>query len=134
MSQAIEQIIAHIPANELPADSRRIVQGVLQREAAMTTYLGQGLAIPHCRLASLDRPVLIFARSEEGIPLEQSNERVELIFLLITPEGMARIQPRLLADIVGLIESEYVTERLKKADQPEEVIEAIRDGQQVVLD
>lgn len=134
MAEAIEKIISQLPAQELPTDARKIITSVLQREAAMTTYLGQGLAIPHCRLASIDKPVLIFARSEEGIPLEQSNERIELIFLLITPERMARIQPRLLADIVGLIESEYVTERLKKAEQPAEVIEAIRDGQQVVLD
>jgi tellurite resistance protein TerC len=47
---------------------------------------------------------------------------------------VARIQPRFLADIVGLVDSEYVTDRLKQASDPEEVIEAIRDGLQVVLD
>ena len=47
---------------------------------------------------------------------------------------MARIQPRLLADITGLIESEYVTQRLKNAERPKEIIETIRDGQQIVLD
>ena len=57
-----------------------------------------------------------------------------MLFLLSTPTGLARIQPRLLADIAGLIESEYVTERLRKAATPEEVIEAIRAGQQVALD
>ncbi len=134
MADAVERIVERVPASDLPADARRIVASVLQREGTMHTYLGRGLAIPHCRLASIDRAFLIFARSEEGIPLEQSNDRVELIFLLITPEGMARIQPRLLADIVGLIESDYLTERLKKATDPNEVIEAIRDGQLVVLD
>jgi tellurite resistance protein TerC len=57
-----------------------------------------------------------------------------MIFLLITPQSVARIQPRFLADIVGLVDSEYVTDRLKQASEPEEVIEAIRDGMQVVLD
>lgn len=38
---------------------------------------------------------------------------------------MARIQPRLLADIVDLFDSDYVTERLRKAKAPEEVMEAI---------
>jgi hypothetical protein len=32
------------------------------------------------------------------------------------------------------MESEYVTERLRKAETAEEVIEAVRAGQQVVLD
>jgi len=134
LAEAIEKIVAAVPLNELPADGRKIVTQVLQREAAMTTYLGNGLAIPHCRLDSIDAPVLIFARSEEGIPVPEGNDRIGMIFLLITPQSVARIQPRFLADIVGLVDSEYVTDRLKQASDPEEVIEAIRDGLQVVLD
>ncbi len=78
--------------------------------------------------------MLAFARSDEGVALEGSHERAELFFLLRTPTGMARLQPLLLADIVGLFESEYVVERLRKAATPEGVIEAIRAGQQVALD
>ena len=81
----------------------------------MSTYLGKGLAVPHGRLDDLERPLLAFARSDEGIALDSTNERAELIFLLLTPSRMARIQPRLLADIVGLIESEYVADRLREA-------------------
>jgi|694.fasta_scaffold130076_2 tellurite resistance protein TerC len=134
LTEAIEKIVSGVPLDQLPADGRKIITQVLQREAAMTTYLGHGLAIPHCRLDSIDAPVLIFARSEEGIPVPGSNDRIHIIFLLITPQSVARIQPRFLADIVGLVDSEYVTDRLKQATEPEEVIEAIRDGLQVVLD
>ncbi len=134
MNEAIETIISQIPRQSLPGDPRKIVQAVRQREQVMNTYLGSGLAIPHCRLDGIEQPVLIFARSDEGVPMLDSSDRVELIFLLLTPIGMARIQPRLLADIVGIIESEYVTERLRKATEPDEVIEAVRAGQQVVLD
>jgi tellurite resistance protein TerC len=134
MAEAVKDLLSKIPESELPGDNRSILAAVLQREAQMATYLGKGLAIPHCRLESLEKPALLFGRSEDGIPLENSNERAELIFLLLTPGRMARIQPRLLADIVGLVESDYVTERLKTADEPAEVIATIRDGQQVVLD
>ena len=134
LPEAIRKIIGAAPPGELPAEGRNIIAQVLAREATMTTYLGHGLAVPHCRLPMLERPVLFFARSRNGIALPDSNERIDLIFILLTPEKMARIQPRLLADIVGLVESEYVTERLKGAREPAEVIEAIRDGLQVVLD
>lgn len=134
LAEAIERIITSVPAEDLPSDGRRIITQVLQREATMTTYMGGGLAIPHCRLDSITSPVLIFARSKEGIPVPDTNERIQMIFLLITPQSVARIQPRFLADIVGLVDSEYVTDRLRTASAPEEVIEAIRDGLQVVLD
>lgn len=134
MCDAIAKFIARIPLEELPADPQAVTRAVLEREQSMPTYLGKGLAIPHARFDGIEKPVLAFARSDEGVPLENTNERADLIFLLLTPSGMARIQPRLLADIVGLFESEYVTERLRKAKTPEEVVEAIRAGQQVVLD
>ena len=134
MPEAIQQIVASVPREELPADPQAIIEVVQQREATMSTYLGKGLAVPHGRLGDLDRPLLAFARSDEGIALDSTNERAELIFLLLTPSRMARIQPRLLADIVGLIESEYVADRLREASTPEEVIETIRAGQQVALD
>jgi tellurite resistance protein TerC len=134
MPEAIQQIVVCVPRGELPADPQIIINVVQQREATMSTYLGKGLAVPHGRLGDLDRPLLAFARSDEGIALDSTNERAELIFLLLTPSRMARIQPRLLADIVGLIESDYVADRLREASTPEEVIETIRAGQLVALD
>ena len=134
MPEAIQQIVASIPREELPADPQIIINVVQQREATMSTYLGKGLAVPHGRLDDLERPLLAFARSEEGIALASTNERAELIFLLLTPSRMARIQPRLLADIVGLIESEYVADRLREGSTPKEVVETIRAAQQVALD
>ena len=134
MPEAIDEIIARIPRSELPADPQRIARVVLEREQAMPTYLGKGLAVPHGRFEGLDRPMLAFARSDEGVPVQGRNERAELFFLLLTPSGMARIQPRLLADIVDLFDSEYVTERLRKAETPEEVIEAICAGLDVAID
>jgi tellurite resistance protein TerC len=134
MKEAIREIIERTPREELPADPEAVIKAVLQREEAMPTYVGNGLALPHGRLDIIDRPLLFFARSDTGVPLETTNERAELIFLLLTPRSMARLQPRILADIAGLFDSEYVSERLRMAKTPDEVIEAIRAGLQVVLD
>jgi tellurite resistance protein TerC len=134
MADAIETIVRRIPGGQLPVNPETIIRIVLAREMMMPTYLGKGLSVPHARIEGIDRPVLIFARSADGIPQVNTNERAELIFLLLTPVGTPRMQARLLADIAGLVDSDYVAERLRKADTPEEVIEAIRAGQQVVLD
>ena len=131
---AVQEIIARIPRQELSADAQTVTRAVLHREQAMGTYVGRGLAIPRARLDGIDSPVLAFARSDEGVPLEATNECADLIFLLLTPSGVARTQPRLLAEIAGPFEGDCVTERLRKAKSPDEVIEAIRAGQQVVGD
>lgn len=133
LADAIREIVFRVPRAEWPGDPEQILRALLLREQAMPTYLGRGLAIPHARLDGLERPLLAFARSDEGVPLEGSGERAELFFVLLTPSGMARIQPRLLSNIVGLFESDYVSERLRNAQTPEAIIEAIRAAQQVAI-
>jgi len=134
ITDAIAQLINDIPAVEWPMPPKAIIAAAQQREASMSTYLGKGLAVPHARLDNLDRPVLAFARAPDGVPIENTNDRAELFFLLLTPAAMARLQPRLLADIAGLFESEYVVEQLRKAETSVDVIEALRAGQQIALD
>jgi tellurite resistance protein TerC len=133
MSDVVSQMLDRIPQEALPCDPESVIRAVQQREQEMTVHPGSGLAIPRARLDGLEKPLLAFARSDEGVPLEHTNERAELIFLLLTPRGRARMQPRLLAEIVDLFESEFVTERLRKAQTAEEVIEIIRAGEQVAV-
>lgn len=134
LMEAIQHLLKQIPEEALPADRQFIMEEVMKRERSMPTYVGRGLAIPHCRLAGLSAPMLFFGRSQAGIPVENSNDRIELIFILLTPNQLAWQQPRLLADILGLLSSDYVVERFKNAEQPEQVVVALRDGQQVVMD
>jgi tellurite resistance protein TerC len=134
LTDAIDQIVTAIPQEQWPAPRETIIRAARAREKTMSTYLGRGLAVPHARLDGIDKPCLAFARSQDGIPVDHANDRADLIFFLLTPTSMARLQPLLLADLVGLFESEYVIERLRKAESPDDVLEAIRAGQQIALD
>lgn len=126
LEEAIGQVFGKVPASELPLPVDRIVKGVLERERAMSTYLGNGLAIPHARLEGLDKPALLFARSDAGIPVKGREDKAVFLFILLTPSGSPRVQVRLLARICGLIDSEYVVERLRRAETHAAVVEAIR--------
>jgi len=126
LEEAIGQVFGRVPPSELPLPVDRCVKGVLERERAMSTYLGNGLAIPHARLEGLDKPALLFARSDAGIPIKGREDKAVFLFVLLTPTGSPRAQVRLLARICGLIDSEYVVERLRRAETHAAVVEAIR--------
>jgi mannitol/fructose-specific phosphotransferase system IIA component (Ntr-type) len=84
---------------------------------------------------SLTRPLVLVLRSHEGIVCASTNERAHLLFVLLTPAGQPRIHQRLQAIIATLLyESEFFVERLRTADTAEQVLEAIRTGEQAVLD
>lgn len=133
LAEAVRRLIQHLPESALPADRQAIQDALIQRGGAMSVYLSHGLAIAHSHLPLLREPALFFGRCAEGIPLGDAGDQVGLIFILLTPDHLARQQPRLLADIVGLLDSEYVAGRFKKAANAEEVVMVLRDGLQVVL-
>src|SRR4051794_5205040 len=61
---------------------RDIFDVLLQRERLGSTGLGQGIAIPHGKLAGLKRIVGIFARLAEPIDFDAvDGEKVDIVFL-----------------------------------------------------
>ncbi len=135
LASAIRQALSRIPEGDLGLDTESVIRAVLERERVAGTYLGKGVALPHARIPGLPRPALLFIRSEQGIPVEGTTERANLLFVLLTPAGMARVHQRLQARIAGILEnSEYVEDRLKNAETAAEVLDVIRTGEQASLD
>jgi len=135
LAQAIRQAVSRVADADLGVDREQVIRAVMEREKIAGTYLGQGVALPHARIPALAKPILMFLRSDVGIPVEGTTERAFLLFLLLTPAGMARVHQRLQARIAGILEnSDYVEDRLRAAPTPVEVLEVIRTGEQASLD
>lgn len=68
--------------------AREIFDALLQRERLGSTGVGDGVAIPHGKLAKCGRIFGIFARLERAIDFEALDGMpVDLIFLLLAPEN-----------------------------------------------
>ena len=82
----------------LPA--REIFDSILQRERLGPTGVGDGIAIPHGKLAKCRRIFGVFARLERPIDFEALDGLpVDLIFLLIAPESAGADHLKALATI-----------------------------------
>ena len=85
--QVLQELAAK--AAELTGQNERaVVEILLQRERLGSTAVGNGVAIPHGKLPSLNRLFGLFARLERPIDFEALDGRaVDLVFLLLAPEG-----------------------------------------------
>lgn len=132
--QAIAEVIGKCDLEDLPIGRKALVDMILARERSLSTYLGQGLAVPHARLEGLKAPRVLFARSSKGIYFgPNAEDRANLLFILLTPSSTPRTQVRLLSRIASLRESDYVWERLQSAESPAEVLDAIRSGEEMAI-
>jgi PTS system nitrogen regulatory IIA component len=95
---------------------REIFDTLLHRERLGSTGIGRGVAIPHGKLAKLDRIVGLFARLEKPIDFESlDGEPVDLIFLLLAPEGAGADHLKALARIARLLRDDKIAEELRSA-------------------
>lgn len=93
-----------------------IAAALTARERLGSTGVGHGFALPHARLAGLDRFVGLFARLASPIPFEAIDEApVDLVFLLLIPGAAGEEHLAALAAISRLMRAERVLAGLRAA-------------------
>jgi len=119
--QAIMELAAK--AAELTGQSEReIVEILLQREKLGSTGVGNGVAIPHGKLPKLNRLFGLFARLDRPIDFESlDNQPVDLIFLLLAPEGAGADHLKALARVARLLRDPDVMEKLRNSRDAEAI-------------
>ncbi len=88
----------------------------MQRERLGSTGIGEGIAIPHGKLADLDRLFGLVARLEKPIDFEAlDGQPVDVIFLLLAPEGAGADHLKALARAARVLREPGVIDRIRAA-------------------
>ena len=114
-------------------DGAEAVRVVWEREAKLSSAVGHGVAVPHGRLANLDRPLVALARTAKSFPFPSPDKLpVRLAFLILTPTSSPVAQLRILARIASLVSNESLRRRLLRAKTEEQLIDILRTGDTVL--
>ena len=109
---------------------REIFDVLLQRERLGSTGLGGGVAIPHGKMAGLNQIVGLFAHLAEPIDFESlDGEPVDLVFLLLAPEGAGADHLKALARISRLLRDESAVEKLRASDDAAALYALLTEGE-----
>jgi len=108
-----EVICRRIPA--LSPD--RLTAILMEREGLGSTGIGEGVAIPHGKIAGIDRLVTVFGRSREGVQFASLDGKpARLFFLVLAPENSAGMHLKALARISRLLKDPRFRGRLLAAE------------------
>lgn len=123
--QAIQELSAR--AAELTGLSEReIFDTLLQRERLGSTGVGHGIAIPHGKLTRLDRLVGVFAKLEKPVEFDSlDDEPVDLVFLLLAPEGAGADHLKALARIARQLRDGSVTKGIRASSDAREIFDLL---------
>ncbi|WP_439534367.1 PTS sugar transporter subunit IIA [Polymorphobacter sp.] len=97
--------------------SSLILERIRERETLGSTGFGQGAAIPHARIAGLDRLTVVLARLAQPIDYGAlDGEPVDLLVLLLSPEDAGADHLKALARISRTLRNRDVLQMLRAAD------------------
>jgi PTS system nitrogen regulatory IIA component len=127
--QALQELSAKA-AEITGRPEREIFDVLMQREKLGSTALGAGIAIPHGKLAKLERIYGVFARLERPIDFEAlDGQPVDLVFVLLAPEGAGADHLKALSRIARLLRDQQLANQLRDA-RDAAAIHAVLEKQQ----
>ena len=113
---ALVELAAGLAAKYDHLDQEKVLGVLQERERISSTAIGDGVAIPHGKLAGLDRIYGVFARSQTGVDFQSlDGEPTHLFFVLIAPENAAADHLKALARASRFFRRADVRDKLRAA-------------------
>jgi PTS system nitrogen regulatory IIA component len=114
--------IADVASNRLHCNNEAVYDALLGREKLGSTGIGNGIAIPHCRLESANHTAIVVMSLQTPIDFDSIDKRaVDLIFALIVPPNECDQHLATLAQIAELAQSPEALDKLRTAQTNEDL-------------
>jgi DNA integrity scanning protein DisA with diadenylate cyclase activity/mannitol/fructose-specific phosphotransferase system IIA component (Ntr-type) len=115
-----EMVKALCKAMGIPSKQKGFVEDILKREEAASTFIGQGIAIPHLRAPIKEDFVLAVGRSVNGVKYDAARGALaHILVLIITNEESDNSDHiQLLSEVASYFKSEAIREKLLSETGP----------------
>jgi PTS system nitrogen regulatory IIA component len=119
------ETIAHVISEDQPSLVYEDILDLLNaREKLGSTGLGQGIAIPHCRVEACPRPLGALITLEQAIDYDAPDEQpVDLLFVLLVPGEAHQQHLDILAKLARLFSQEAFCQQLRAAQSSHALFE-----------
>ena len=113
---ALEAASEAIAAARPQFDARELLEALLARERLGSTGLGDGVAIPHCRLRGCERPAAALLSLSQPVNFDAlDGALVDLLFALVVPEREPQRHLHVLASLAAAFEQPRQRAALRRA-------------------
>ena len=91
-----------------------------------STGIGNGIALPHGRLAGLESVIAIIVTSNPAINFDAlDNQPVDIFFALLVPEEQTEGHLQTLATVAGKLSDKETVKAIRRATNSDDIIAAL---------
>jgi PTS system nitrogen regulatory IIA component len=109
--------VAGAAARAAALDAKAVLAALSEREQMGSTGVGEGVAMPHARVAGLDQLFALFWQLERPIAFDAIDDKpVDLVFVLLVPAGAETVHLKTLAKVARKLRDPSVRAQLRGAE------------------
>ena len=113
----------------LGLSSETVYRALLAREKLGSTAIGEGIAIPHCRINECSEAAGCIVTLQEPIDYGSADgQDVDIIFVLLVPEEATEAHLKLLAALARSFSNAEVRDRVRQTQDPEALKQLLVSG------
>lgn len=125
----ISEVVDQLYQNRKIKDKKQILESLLKREKLGSTGIGDGIAIPHARIADLKDAVLFIGLSKRGIDFSSiDGNPVHLVILFLTPLTESELHLKILSKIAQLQSNKFFISQLLQCPSDNELYSLLKQS------
>jgi len=108
-------------------DLNLVLTNIAKREEQGSTFLNEGVALPHARIEGLLQPVVAIGLTRKGVSDVSTEKPIEYVFLVLSPAEAPETQIQILGQVSRSSRNRQLVQNLELCRTPAEVLTAFRD-------
>ena len=129
---ALREMVNFLKKKKKVSKEKELYEKLLQREELGSTAIGEGVAIPHCKIKGVKSPIILLAISKKSVDFQSLDGKPSNIFFLVvsSPENPS-LNLQILAAIASLVrKSGSLLKKILNAANISEILEIIREEEE----
>lgn len=130
----VKEMVHFLKKRERITREKDLYEMLIKREKLGSTAIGDGVAIPHCKMKGVKNPILSLAVSKQGVDFNSLDGMPShIFFLVVSSQENPSLNLQILASIAHLVrKSEILLEKILKAENADEIIDVIREEEEKI--
>lgn len=122
----LEAVTSHLCDQYSFLDSNNVFSALIARERLGSTGIGLGIAMPHCRISDCDKALGLLVTLNQAVDFDAiDNKPVDIVFVLIVPDGKEQDHLKTLATIAEVFSREEIQKAMRGAESSEALYKII---------
>ena len=132
----LKEMVTYLKDRKKISKDKDLLTKLLAREKLGSTAIGGEVAIPHCKMKGLKKPIVLLAVSRKGIDFSALDKKpTRIFFLIISCPDNPSLNLQILAAIAHLIrKAKNLKKKILEAESGNQMLDIIREEEEQLHD